>query len=160
MAKFALFVLLLSAAHARLGETEAELFKRFGMTKTISHHVTFAQGKMITLGPTLFFKQDDWSIQCDMIDGRCMRILYHKPGDWTSDQIQLVMNSNTQGAKWTETSKQSVISLQRTWRRSDGSTATWGKGTGIQITWSAYEKAKKAAEEKARVESAAKKPKI
>jgi hypothetical protein len=148
------------AASARLGETETELVKRFGVTKNVSRHVTFAQGKSITLGPAFFFQQEDWSIQCDLIDGRCMRISYHKPGDWTEEQVRLVLNSNAQGAKWTETTEPKVATLRRTWKRSDGSTASWDKAGSMQLTWSAYDKARKAAEEKARVESASKKPKI
>jgi hypothetical protein len=89
-----------------------------------------------------------------------MRIRYSKPGDWTEDQIKLVLNSNGQGTKWSETTKPSMATFQRTWTRTDGSTATWAKNLSFSLTWSAYDKALKAAEERARVESASKKPKI
>lgn len=157
--KCALFVLLLTGAQARLGETEPELIKRFGAPASVSKHSIIAQGKMISLGPVYNFRQGDWSISCDLIDGRCVRITYSKPGDWSEDQIKLVLNSNGQGAKWEETSKASIAVLQRTWKRLDGSTATWSKGSGMSLTWDAYNKAKAKAEEKAKV-AAKQKPKI
>lgn len=87
-----------------------------------------------------------------------MRISYSKPGDWSEDQIRLVLNTNTQGASWTETSKPSTAKFQRTWKRTDGSTATW-MGTGMTLVWDAYNVKKAAVEERAKVE-AKKKPKI
>lgn len=150
---------ILPSALARLGETETQLIERFGEPRTRSQHSIFAQGKFIPLGPQLIFKEGDWTITCDLIDGRCLRIKYSKPGDWTDDQFVLVLNSNGQGATWTETSNVKVKNLQRSWKRSDGSTAQWQKLTGITLTWDAYTKAKAKAEERARVE-AARKPKI
>ncbi len=159
LVRFFLFALLLTAAQARLGETDAELIKRFGAPTSVSKHSIIAQSKFIELGPTYSFRQDDWSISCDLIEGRCVRISYAKPGDWSEDQIQLVLNSNGQGAKWNENSKASIAMLQRTWRRIDGSTATWSKGGGMYLVWDAYNKAKAKAEEQAKV-AAKKKPKI
>ncbi|HVT92881.1 MAG TPA: hypothetical protein VHD76_08550 [Bryobacteraceae bacterium] len=147
------------SAWARLGETEAELIKRFGAPIMTSKHFIFAQGKMVAMGPVWCFRQDDWSIQCDLVEGRCMRITYSKPGDWSEDQIQLVLNSNGQGAKWTEDRKGEVAGFKRIWRRTDGSTATWQKGSGMSLTWQAYDKAKAKLEERLRVE-ALQKPKI
>jgi hypothetical protein len=37
------------------------------------------------------------------------RIGYAKPGDWTEDQIRLVLNANTQGLVWKEISKPGVL---------------------------------------------------
>ncbi|HVU16941.1 MAG TPA: hypothetical protein VHD32_08445 [Candidatus Didemnitutus sp.] len=152
--------LAVTLGYSRLGETEAELFKRFGAPTGNSKHFIFAQGKMVALGPERLFRQGDWSITCDLVDGRCMRINYSKPGDWSEDQIQLVLNSNGQGAKWTEEPKSAVPGLKRVWRRTDGSTATWQKGLGMFLTWSAYDKAKTKAEEQARNEALMQKPKI
>jgi hypothetical protein len=155
-------LMILSAgvmAEARLGETETELIERFGEPDGRSKHIVMAQGKILELGPSLHFRQDDWSISCDMVDGRCMRISYHKPGDWTEDQVQLVLNSNSQGAKWTETTKPMIAKLQRDWKRADASKAVWLLGQGMTLTWDAYNKSKATLEERARVESA-KKPKI
>jgi len=154
-----IFCSVLGAAHARLGDTEAELVKRFGEPTLRSTHSIFAQGKRREMGPVLYFKQEDWSISCDLVDGRCMRISYSKPGDWSEDQIQLVLSTNSQGAAWTETSKLSIAKLQRTWRRSDGSTAEWFKNRSMDLVWNAYNVAKKKLEEQAKVEGM-KKPKI
>jgi hypothetical protein len=153
------FGLLAVMASARLGDTEAELVKRFGPTTGRSKHSIMAQGKLREMGPVLNFRQDDWSISCDLVDGRCMRISYAKPGDWSEDQIQLVLSTNSQGAAWTETSKPSIAKLQRTWRRSDGSTADWFKNRSIDLVWNAYNVAKAKLEERAKVESM-KKPKL
>jgi hypothetical protein len=161
MKQLLLLALLISLplhAVARLGETETELVKRFGPPTGTSKHSIIAQGKMIALGPTMDFRQDDWSIQCDLIDSRCVRINYHKRGEWSEDQIQLVLNSNGQGATWTETSKSSMKKLHRAWRRADGSTATWQMGS-MSLVWDAYNKAKARAEERAKNE-AKQKPKI
>lgn len=146
-------------ALARLGETERQLIERFGEPESRTRHSIHAQGKFIDLGPKLVFREGDWRIACDLIDGKCVRIDYTKRGDWTEDQLQLVLNSNAQGAKWTETGKRSIARMIREWRRSDGSTAKWSKPQGFTLTWDAYEKAKARAEERARVE-ASRKPKI
>lgn len=150
-------LLAIQTAQARLGETAAELIQRFGNPTSISRHSIIAQSKIIELGPTYSFRQDDWSISCDLVDGRCVRISYSKQGDWSDDQIRLVLNSNNQGAVWSETSRPGST-LQRAWRRTDGSTATWTRG-GMSLVWDAYNKAKEKAEERAKV-AAKKKPKI
>lgn len=89
--------ILCFSAHAvaRLGETESELIARFGTPTGRSSHSIFAQGKRIDMGPVIVFRQDEWSISCDLVDGKCMRISYSKPGDWSEDQIRLVLNTNT-----------------------------------------------------------------
>ncbi len=88
-----------------------------------------------------------------------MRISYSKPGDWSEDQIRLVLSTNNQGATWTETTKPSLAAFQRTWKRSDGSTATWQKGLSMSLVWQAYDVAKAKVEERAKVAAKAK-PKI
>ena len=153
---FALFVLLLSAAHARLGDTETELINRFGRPLSRSKHAVSAQGRTFTLGPTLAFAQNDWNITCDLIDDRCVRILYTKRGDWSEDQVRLVLNANAQGAQWKE--KSPNPSFLRDWSRSDGSTAQWSINR-MTLVWDAYNKAKAQVEERAKVETK-KKPKI
>ena len=77
-----------------------ELITRFGDPTARSHHVVFAQGKLIEMGPILNFRKADWNISCDLVDGRCMRISHSKPGDWSEDQIQFVLAANSQGVKW------------------------------------------------------------
>jgi hypothetical protein len=154
-----MYGLLAVIASARLGDTEAELVERFGKPTMHSKHFIFAQGKQREMGPTLHFRLDEWSISCDLVDGRCMRIGYAKPGGWTEDQIRLVLSTNSQGAAWTETSKPMIAKLQRSWHRSDGSMANWNLGQGMNLVWNAYNVAKVKLEEQAKVEGM-KKPKI
>ena len=143
------FLSALASAHARLGETETEMIARFGQPALRSKHSTIAQGKSWDLGPSFYFRQDDWQIHCDLIDGRCVRIRYGKVGDWTEEQIQLVLAYNCQGIKWTETSNQSLTKLKRTWKRSDGATAEWNHGSGMKMVVPAYDRAKQVVEAKA-----------
>jgi hypothetical protein len=154
-------VLFLSASlstHARLGETEAEMIARFGQPALRSKHSTIAQGKIWDLGPSFCFRQDDWQIHCDLFDGRCVRIRYGKTGDWTDEQIQLVLSYNSQGLTWTETSK-TGSKVARSWKRSDGASADWTKGGSMKMVVPAYDRAKEVVEAKAKAESS-KKPKI
>lgn len=146
------FLAIATLAQARLGDTEAELIQRFGEPKLRSKHHVLTQGKSWVLGPALFFKQSDWSIQCDLVEGRCMRISYSKPGDWSEEQVQLVLSSNSQGVRWNEGPEPSIAKLKRTWKRNDGSTAVWTR-SGMSLTWIAYEKAKAAVEERAKGEA-------
>lgn len=155
----AISTLLLSSAFARLGETERQLVERFGDPVLRAQHNIITQGKILPLGPRLHFREGDWRIACDLIDGKCVRITYSKPGDWTEDQVQLVLNNNAQGAKWSEITKPGAGKMLRDWKRSDGSHARWSRPQGFTLTWDAYEKAKARAEERARVE-ASRKPKI
>lgn len=148
-----------TTGYTRLGDTEQELLKRFGAPILTSKHFVITQGKFIEFGPTLIFKQEDWSISSDLVDGRCMKISYSKPGDWSEDQIQLVLSTNSQATKWTENTKPAIAALLREWKRSDGSIAKWQKGVGMTLVWDAYDKAKAALEERARLQ-AIKKPKI
>jgi hypothetical protein len=159
---FGLCLALLSVgvAHARLGETEAEMIARFGPPAHRGQHTAHAQGKNWDLGPSLSFKQDDWNIGCDLIDGRCVRVSYQKRGEWTEEQTQLVLSYNSQGGKWTETTKSpSMKKLARSWRRSDGATAGWTSTGGMKMEVPAYERAKQVIEAKAKAE-VSKKPKI
>lgn len=144
--------------HARLGETEGQMIARFGQPALRSQHSTVAQGKVWHMGPSLSFRQDDWSITCDMVDGRCVRIGYGKPGEWTEEQIQLVLAYNSQGGKWTETSNPAAKKYQRTWKRADGADAAWNGGH-MRMVVPAYERAKQVVEAKAKA-AASQKPRI
>lgn len=154
-----LAIVTVAVAHARLGETETEMVKRFGAPTARSKHLISAQGKFWEMGPTLHFRQDDWSIACDLVDGRCVRIAYSKPGEWTGEQISLVLAYNSQGAAWSETGKPGAASFARSWKRADGATAEWKRGTGMQLVVPAYDRAKKTVEAKAKAAAGAK-PKI
>ena len=150
---------LTAAAHARLGETEAQMVARFGQPMHRSQHSTYAQGKVWHMGPTLSFRQEDWSISCDLVDGRCVKIQYGKTGEWTEEQFQMVLAYNSQGARWTETSKPAAKKYNRTWKRADGADAVWNGGAGMSLVVPAYERAKQVIEAKAKA-AASQKPKI
>jgi hypothetical protein len=139
---------------ARLGETEQQLEKRFGAPNSRTKEITLGQGKVIEFGTKLRFRQGDWSIECAVIDGRCAKVTYQKPGDWTRDQFTTVLTSNGQGLKWADLSKEMVRALSREWRRDDGATAVWKMGMGMWVTHPAYERAKEQAVARAKAEAA------
>jgi hypothetical protein len=148
-----------AVAHARLGETEAQMIARFGEPMHRTQHSMYAQGKVWHMGPSLSFRQDDWNIGCDLVDGRCVKIQYGKTGEWTEEQFQMVLAYNSQGAKWTETSKPELKKYKRTWKRADGADASWSGGGQIALVVPAYERAKQVIEAKAKA-AASQKPKI
>lgn len=145
-------------ASARLGETEREMFARFGPPTSSSKHSMVSQGRVHEVGPSFSFQQDGWRIRADVVDGRCVRISYAKTGDWTEEQVQLVLNANSQGAAWTETGRPGARKVQRTWQRSDGAQAHWS-GVGMQLVTPAYDRAKQVIEAKAKAASG-QKPRI
>lgn len=128
------FIATVTLARSHLGETERELFDHFGAPHAHSEDSVLEEGKRKTVGQTYIFDRDEWRIKCEMVDGRCMRISYSKPGDWTPDNIKQVLDSNSQGAKWKETTKP-ADHPHRLWRRRDGSTAVWSPKAGLHLTW-------------------------
>jgi hypothetical protein len=154
-----LLLLLPSLAFARLGETETQLSARFGAPASRANEITLTQGKIVEFGLKLTFRQDDWTIESAIIDGRCARETYHKPGDWTDDQFTTILTSNAQGTRWADVSKDSVRKLVREWRRTDGAIAIWQMGVGMSVTHPAYQRAKDKAEANAKTD-AARLPKI
>ncbi len=155
-----LFALLLAVSgQARLGETEEEMVARFGEPTNRGQHFAWLQGKNWNLGPSLTFKQDDLRITADLVDGGCVHIRYGKLGDWTEDQVKMVLAYSGQGAAWVETSKPNFAKVLRTWKRSDGGAARWRTGVGFELENPAYGRAKAVAEAKAKV-GASGKPKI
>jgi hypothetical protein len=152
------YVLCTTLASARLGETEQELTARFGSPSVRASERVVAQGKLHEIGTRLVFRQGDWHIESVMIDGRSSRESYTKVGDWTEDQIATVLNSNAQGGKWADTSKDSMKKVHREWRRNDGATAVW-QIRSITLTHPAYGRAKTVAEAKAKA-NAARTPKL
>ena len=140
-------------AWARLGETEAQLVARFGAPTNRTDEITPAQGKWLVFGRRLYFRQGDWSIQCVVVDERCAKEVYQKPGDWTEDQFKAILSSEAQGARWTDRSQEGVKKLRREWRRADGATALWDTLSGMAVTHPAYLRAKQRVEEKAKAEA-------
>ena len=82
-----------------------------------------AQGQIVPLGPALFFEKDQWSMQCDMVNGRCAKITYSKKGEWTAAQISTLIQNNAQGHAWTEA--RDSTKMIRKWARADSGTARW-----------------------------------
>lgn len=149
-----MLVLLPCCVQARLGETAEQLTARFG--KPQMHYVehVFAQGKMLDFCLVLEFRQDDWAITCNMVNGKCVKIQYSKKGDWTEEQIQTVLESNKQQDVWKEVSKPSLKKIKREWSRSDSATAVWSTSS-ITIVTPAYDLAKKQLQDKAKEQSKA-----
>ncbi|MBL9192561.1 MAG: hypothetical protein JNJ82_09390, partial [Opitutaceae bacterium] len=86
----------------RLGDTKAELVERLGPVRTTSKHFVIAQGKIIPLGPNYSFQKDGWMIECDLIDDRCARLRYYKKGDWTEEQLTVLLSNNAGAGRWSE----------------------------------------------------------
>ncbi len=88
-------ILLLAAPlFGRLGDTQAYLVERLGPARTTSRYFVIALGKSIPLGPNHSFQKDGWMIECDPIDDHCARIRYHKKGEWTEQQLTLLLTNN------------------------------------------------------------------
>lgn len=133
---FLAILILATPLFGRLGDTKAELIERLGPVRTTSKHFVTAQGKIIPLGPNYSFQKDGWMIECDLIDDRCARIRYHKKGEWTEQQLTLLLTNNAESGRWSET--KASTKMIREWLRSDRSRATW-KFTGVlEITSLAY----------------------
>jgi len=147
-------IALSACAYGRLGESEQELTKRFGSPALKGNEITLTQGKIVEFGSKLTFRQGDWTIECAIIDGRCARIVYSHPGDWSEDQFTTVLSGNSQGAGWTDISKEMTKKLAREWRRTDAAIAVWHMGTGMIVTNPAYDRAKQKAEARAKADSA------
>lgn len=155
-----LLLLIPSLAYARLGETEAQLVARFGAPVSRAKEITITQGKFVDFGQKLTFKQNDWRIECAVIDGHSAREVYYHPGEWAEDQFTTVLTANAQGVKWTDISKDLRRKLMREWRRADGGTASWRQaGSSMEVTHPAYVRAKELAEAKAKA-AASRIPKI
>lgn len=140
-------------AFGRLGEMERQLVARFGKPTNRTDEIVLAQGKTIVIGTRLYFRQGDWSIQCAVVEDRCAREMYQKPGDWTEEQFRTILNVDAQGARWTDVSQAAGRKLRREWRREDGGTAVWMAGVGMTVTNPAYGRAKERAEAKAKAEA-------
>jgi len=136
------------SAQARLGFTLDQLTDLLGPPQTI--HIPsqeFAGGKYVKFGDNYTFHKDPYTVVCCMLNGYCAQVSYSKNGAWTEEQIQTILNLNSQGCIWTETSKpvppvfantpigdpHDIRFHPRSWSRSDGGTAT-GAGVGITIT--------------------------
>lgn len=144
--------LIAPTAHARLGETLAQLQERFGEPTSIHKEQFFSASgsKFVEIGSRHTFRDGDWQIDAVIIEGRSSKESYQKRGQWTDAQVETVLNANSQGAAWTET-KPGPSKISREWRRADGGTAHWQQSLSLTVVHPAYErqKVKKEAEAKA-----------
>jgi len=117
------FLIFVSSVHARLGDGRNDLISRLGPVRSESKHFVVAQGQISPLGPALFFEKDQWSIQCNLVSDRCVKITYTKKGDWTPEQITTLLKNNSQESTWSEA--RDSTKMIRKWIRKDGGTAKW-----------------------------------
>ena len=110
-------LLLATPLFGRLGDTKAALVERFGPVRTTSKHVVIAQGKIIPLGPNHSFQKEGWMIECELIDDRRARIRYHKTGEWTEQQLTLLLSNDAGAGRWIET--KASTNVIREWVQSD-----------------------------------------
>lgn len=113
---------LCCSAHARLTEKEPELIKRFGPVVSRSEDKRSFEGRTYTVGTSLSFRSDQWSIQVLMIDDRCAQITYSKIGSWTEEQIIGLLDRNGGSATYKE-QPTGGGKINRKWKQSDGITA-------------------------------------
>lgn len=149
----ALSALSIATAHARLGETVAQLQERFGEPIAIRKEQFFSASghKFIEIGTCYTFRDGDWQIEAVIIDGRSSKESYQKKGEWTDAQVATVLNANSQGAAWKETGQAALKKMMREWTRADGGSAKWVQSSSMILLHPAYErqKMKKEAEAKA-----------
>ena len=120
----ALCVLLPVSLFARLGASSSDLIARYGppvkqTSETVGprhHRVAFAQD--------LLFRHGDWNITCVLVGDRCVRVSYHKPGSWTTEQFQEVLLVNGLDGLWKATVKKP---FSRDW------TQAWALDSGVVV---------------------------
>lgn len=157
----AFFALSVATAHARLGETVAQIQERFGEPTAIRKEQFFSPSghKFVEIGNCYIFRDGDWQIDVVIIDGRSSKESYQKKGEWSDAQVQTVLNANAQGAAWNETGKAALKKVIREWSRSDGGTAKWQQNSSMTIIHPAYDRQKVKKEAEAKAE-ASRPPKI
>jgi hypothetical protein len=149
-------------AQARLGETEAEMIKRWG--KSIGRGTTSLGGNNSSkeavpfLINLMFETEGDWHIFADVFEGKCVQIRYSKTGAWASEQVDHVLEVNAQGHSWKEI-PMVINKTQRRWVREDGASAVLEGPKGLTVTSADYKRAEAAILAKAKA-LAAKKPNI
>lgn len=121
-----------SMAHARIGETEAQLVDRFGAVRARLPERTVEQGRVYALGERVVLKQGEWRVTAVLIDGYCAKITYTKTGAWTEQHYQDLLTVNAGRWAWTEVTG-GAPKWQRTWRRADGLVAKWMYAGGFAI---------------------------
>jgi hypothetical protein len=100
----------------------------------------------------LIFKNDLWNISAVLVAGRCEKITYTKPGEWSEAQFSALLTSNAGKYAWREV-RSPLPKAKRDWKRDDGADAAWIISGGFKVISPAYnatiEKIKKAAKSEA-----------
>lgn len=126
-----LLLFLAAPAWARIGESEAQLTKRYGTP------IRQASGAI----RNLTYSFDGWLVTCDLADGVCVRVCYAKSGEWTEETFDKLLGANGALAGWSDCGSANLKNLLRTWKRDDGTVANWVVGS-LSVTSPRYEKAK------------------
>jgi hypothetical protein len=149
-----LFLVLASCVplSARLGETEAELGKRYGKIFARNPANITEQGRTYVLGETLQFRPEQWFILALLINGRCESVSISKKGEWTEEQFSVLLNGNAGRYAWREV-KNPLPKFKREWIRDDGATAIWLSGSYFTVTTPIREKAIEAIKKRAKAEA-------
>ena len=146
--------LLCCSAQARLTEKESELIKRFGPVVSRSEDKRSFEGRTYTVGTSLSFHSDQWSIEVLMIDDRCAQITYRKIGSWTEEQIIGLLDRN--GGYGTYKEQPTGLGRSyRKWKQADGVTAVFSMNT-LELTHPLLER--RLALLKAKAEAESKRP--
>jgi hypothetical protein len=115
--------------------------------------MTIEQGKARALADNLHFRMENWHVTARIINGRCESISYHKPGEWTEEQLRHILESNGTRAQWEERKTPSP-KTHRTWLRRDSATAVWRLLQGMTLETRTFVKAREALKQRTKEESA------
>jgi len=121
-----------TVAHARIGDTEAQLVERFGAVHARMPERILEGGRVCVLGERVVFRQHEWRVTAVLIDARCAKITYAKTGAWAESQFTELLAVNAGRWAWSEIAGK-VPNWQRTWRRADGLVAKWRYAGGFAI---------------------------
>ncbi|BET68385.1 hypothetical protein ASA1KI_33030 [Opitutales bacterium ASA1] len=122
------------AAQARIGESVNALVGRFGEPRHVS-------SEPASLGTVYQFVSDNWLVEAVVIGGRCEKITYRQPGNWSEGHYERLLAGNAADSPWEEIPSSAEPRVLRTWIRRDGATCAWMRMTGLVITTAAYREA-------------------
>jgi hypothetical protein len=118
-----LFLALVGSAQARLGEALDQTTSRFGKIGPLSN---------VPAGPLEGLKMADFEkqgvdIQILFSDVSVQETYRPSNGAFSREQIQVLLDANSEGQSWTET-QTADASGSRWWTRKDGATASLNQG--------------------------------
>lgn len=90
-----LFLDIAASAHANLGDTESDIYAKYGKVVAAPTSVT---NKDITL----YFHYKDYTVSATLINGQCHRETFTKKDNhpFTDKEIQGFLDANALGSKW------------------------------------------------------------